>query len=285
MHEASTSLSRTGAVGRTSSGHGQLPLGSRLKPAAVTAASRSHEAPRTRQICWRSGAGCSRPPGKPRGGTLGERMERRATDQSTTALPRAGAPDTEVVPRAAVTVELPVRGAPTAVEDPRSLQGVEVPRGEGPARALRLAVVTLLVLLVLSLGALVALAAQPTWFASLRSSSGAPSNPAGSRHGGQRPRAPHGTALAPAQGTSAAISSIQPSSGSAGSTVAIVGRGMRSPNGAIVAHFGTEVAPTRCPSEERCLVTVPPAPHGSPMVPVRLQIGSGMSNALMFRYR
>jgi hypothetical protein len=205
-------------------------------------------------------------------------MKERATDPWTTTLPEVDAPDTEIERHDAVTAELPVRKPPTPVDGPHFFEPPKVPNGQSPPRALRLAVAVLFALSVLSLGALIAVAVQPAWFSTLRNTSGSPI--ASTRRG-----VPGSTKLAPSQGTGAAISSIQPSVAVAGETVAILGRGIMSPNGTIVARFGSEVAPTRCPSEERCLVTVPPEPGGSRSVPVRLQVGSGMSNALTFRYR
>jgi IPT/TIG domain len=78
------------------------------------------------------------------------------------------------------------------------------------------------------------------------------------------------------------LTSLEPDSGAAGETLILSGRGITSANGTIVATFDSRPAPTRCPSEQRCLVTVPAGLKGS--VAVRLQTESGSSNALTFHH-
>ncbi len=78
------------------------------------------------------------------------------------------------------------------------------------------------------------------------------------------------------------LSSLEPDTGAAGQTLILSGMGITSANGTIVATFDSRPAPTRCPSEQRCLVTVPAGLKGS--VNVRLQTESGRSNALTFHY-
>ncbi len=78
------------------------------------------------------------------------------------------------------------------------------------------------------------------------------------------------------------LSSLEPDTGAAGETVILSGTAFTSANGTIVATFDSRPAPTRCPSEGRCLVTVPAGLKGS--VEVRLQTESGSSNPLVFHY-
>jgi len=75
--------------------------------------------------------------------------------------------------------------------------------------------------------------------------------------------------------------SLTPAVGSAGETVTVSGSGFLSANGSIVATFGSQIAPTSCPTENQCFVTVPP---GSNSAVVRIRTESGTSNPLTFRY-
>jgi hypothetical protein len=59
--------------------------------------------------------------------------------------------------------------------------------------------------------------------------------------------------------------------------------GFASADGTIVATFDSHAAPTSCPSEQRCLVTVPPGSPGSVVVWLRTE--SGVSNSRTFDYR
>ena len=78
------------------------------------------------------------------------------------------------------------------------------------------------------------------------------------------------------------LSSLEPDTGAAGETVTLSGSAITSANGTIVATFDSRPAPTRCPSPDRCLVTVPAGLKGS--VEVRLQTELGSTNALVFHY-
>jgi hypothetical protein len=79
------------------------------------------------------------------------------------------------------------------------------------------------------------------------------------------------------------LSSLEPNTGAVGQVLTLTGSGFMSANGTIVATFNSHPAPTRCPSERLCLVTVPAGLHGS--VAVRLHTESGESNALTFHDR
>jgi hypothetical protein len=93
----------------------------------------------------------------------------------------------------------------------------------------------------------------------------------------------------PSSGTSSGgarpvIASLDPASGVPGTTVTITGSGLFSANGYVAVTFGAAVAPTRCPSEEKCLVTVPAGKAGS-TESVRVTTQSGQSNVVTFHYR
>lgn len=76
------------------------------------------------------------------------------------------------------------------------------------------------------------------------------------------------------------LSSISPRTGRPGQTVTLSGRGFFSTDGVVITTFVGHPAPTRCPTRERCLVTVPRKPSGS--YSVSLHTESGASNALSF---
>lgn len=86
-----------------------------------------------------------------------------------------------------------------------------------------------------------------------------------------------------ARGQPPRLLAIEPDTGAPGETLTLVGSGIESPNGRVVAYFGDEPAPTSCPTEARCTVTVPTAAHGT--VAVRIETEFGRSNAITFRAR
>ena len=53
----------------------------------------------------------------------------------------------------------------------------------------------------------------------------------------------------------------------------------------MVVTFDAKPTTTRCPSEQQCVVTVPPPPAGATSAEVRVRTSAGTSNALTFRYR
>lgn len=91
------------------------------------------------------------------------------------------------------------------------------------------------------------------------------------------------TPTAAAPGGPPVISSLTPSSGSAGQSVQVVGANFLSSSGQIVATFNGQVAPTSCPAQNTCTVTVPPSP-GAATVQVTITTASGTSNAVKFIY-
>lgn len=79
--------------------------------------------------------------------------------------------------------------------------------------------------------------------------------------------------------------SLEPATGHAGEQVVVVGSGLVSANGIITATFsGTETG-VRCPSEQRCIVTVPPLRKGTTAASVQIATSSGVSNSRIFTYR
>lgn len=97
------------------------------------------------------------------------------------------------------------------------------------------------------------------------------------------PRAITATTASRPKAIGPVLSSLTPDAGVAGQTVTLTGSGFTSANGTIVAMFDSRPMPTRCPSEQRCLVTVLPVLPGS--VLVRLQTESASSNTLIFHNR
>ncbi len=187
-------------------------------------------------------------------------------------------------PRAEVTAELPsvaITGArPAMRETPVVEPFPPVPRARDRPLAptgLRVLVTGMFVLLLIAIGGLMTEHLDPALFVRI-------ANVEAEQHNGPRQTVPT-TTTAPGRGTFATISSIQPSVGATGQTVVITGSDIVSPSGTIVARFGDEDAPTECPTETRCLATIPPKPPGTSSISVRLQVGSGISNAIDFVYR
>jgi hypothetical protein len=80
------------------------------------------------------------------------------------------------------------------------------------------------------------------------------------------------------------ISSLTPSSGSAGVGIVVAGANFLSSDGQIVATFNGQVAPTSCPVQDSCTVTVPPPSSGSTSALVTITTPSGTSNTMTFTY-
>jgi hypothetical protein len=81
------------------------------------------------------------------------------------------------------------------------------------------------------------------------------------------------------------LSSMTPSSGATGQQVVISGTNFVSSDGTILVYFANVVAPTSCPVENSCTVTVPALTGVPPTVPVTMTTASGTSNALTFSYQ
>jgi hypothetical protein len=79
------------------------------------------------------------------------------------------------------------------------------------------------------------------------------------------------------------IASISPASGAPGQGVQVAGSNFLSSSGQIVATFNGQVAPTSCPAQNACTVTVPPM-SGSAAAQVTITTASGTSNAVTFTY-
>ena len=78
------------------------------------------------------------------------------------------------------------------------------------------------------------------------------------------------------------ISSLSPASGSAGQSVMVSGANFLSTSGQIVATFNGQVAPTSCPAQNTCTVTVPSS--NAPSAQVVITTAGGASNAETFTY-
>ena len=79
------------------------------------------------------------------------------------------------------------------------------------------------------------------------------------------------------------ISSLSPSTGTAGQAVQVSGANFLSPDGHIVATFNGQVVPTSCPAENACTPTVPSS-SGATSVQVRITTAGGTSNSVTFTY-
>jgi hypothetical protein len=78
------------------------------------------------------------------------------------------------------------------------------------------------------------------------------------------------------------LEALSPGTGSAGQQITLSGSGFVGANGYIAATFDGVVVPTRCPTEQTCLVTAPAG--GSGEATVRLRTSAGESNALVFHF-
>jgi hypothetical protein len=78
---------------------------------------------------------------------------------------------------------------------------------------------------------------------------------------------------------------ISPSEGKAGTVLDIRGSNFYSPGGSILARFDGQPAPTACPSQTSCHVTVPTMSRPQSSVTVTITTRSGTSNALTFMYK
>jgi hypothetical protein len=80
------------------------------------------------------------------------------------------------------------------------------------------------------------------------------------------------------------IAALNPASGSAGQAIQVAGANFLSSSGQIIATFDGQVASTRCPAQNTCSVTVPPAPPGSGTAQVVITTAGGTSNTMTFTY-
>ncbi len=80
------------------------------------------------------------------------------------------------------------------------------------------------------------------------------------------------------------LSTVEPSTGDAGQTVAVTGSNFLSSSGQITADVDGQVAPVNCPDQQTCTVVIPADPGPSASVPVTITTDSGTSNALIFTY-
>jgi hypothetical protein len=79
------------------------------------------------------------------------------------------------------------------------------------------------------------------------------------------------------------ISALSPASGAAGQGIQVAGANFLSSDGQIVASFNGQVAPTSCPAQNVCTVTVPPmSAPGFALVTITTAVGT--SNAVTFTY-
>ena len=193
-------------------------------------------------------------------------------------------------------------GAPPLSRPPPEDRHPPGPTGETapPARPDRWLIGTVAVVAVLVVAAAIALIVSS-------SSSTAPPSPAAAPSG-QAPTAPtHSPSTGPRNGAAPAttpttstptpsttttvavapagppvISSLSPASGSAGQSVMVSGANFLSTSGQIVATFNGQVAPTSCPAQNTCTVTVPSS--NAPSAQVVITTAGGASNAETFTY-
>ncbi|MGH9169439.1 MAG: IPT/TIG domain-containing protein [Acidimicrobiales bacterium] len=81
------------------------------------------------------------------------------------------------------------------------------------------------------------------------------------------------------------LSLVAPSRGGTGTVLVIRGTNFYSPGGIVLARFDGEPAPTQCPNQNMCKVTVPQLSHAPGTLALTITTQSGTSNALSFLYR
>jgi len=80
------------------------------------------------------------------------------------------------------------------------------------------------------------------------------------------------------------LSSLEPSSGTAGQVLIVTGTDLLSPSGQITAQFGGETAVIACPMSTSCLMEVPASSGTSASASVTVTTDGGTSNPLTFTY-
>ena len=80
------------------------------------------------------------------------------------------------------------------------------------------------------------------------------------------------------------LSALSPSTGAAGQSVIVSGTNFISADGVVQARFGGQLAPTACPVQTSCTVTVPTMTGSPTSVPVTVTTAGGTSNALTFTF-
>lgn len=111
---------------------------------------------------------------------------------------------------------------------------------------------------------------------------------------GSIPSASTPAPAAAAPGGAPTISGLSPASGPAGTTVTLTGNGFFSASGVVTVLFGQVQAPVSCPTQQSCVVTVPPQPapaspttggaSASRTVAVTVATDSGRSAPANFSY-
>jgi len=81
------------------------------------------------------------------------------------------------------------------------------------------------------------------------------------------------------------ITALSPSAASAGAQITVVGVDFFASDGSITATIAGAAVPTVCPTEERCIVTVPVGRVGASAAPLVIHTPSGHSNAVTLHYR
>ncbi|MGH9108899.1 MAG: IPT/TIG domain-containing protein [Acidimicrobiales bacterium] len=98
------------------------------------------------------------------------------------------------------------------------------------------------------------------------------------------PPATTATTAPPPAGPAPQITSISPSAGGPGQSVVVSGSGLFSSDGHVTAFIGGTSAPTACPSQASCTVTVPDLGASAGPVPLTITTAGGTSNAVPFGY-
>ena len=103
----------------------------------------------------------------------------------------------------------------------------------------------------------------------------------GAPAGSQPAQQPGGPALASG---APQLDAVTPDAGVAGQKVTVTGDGLFSTDGQVQALVDGQDAPTDCPAQTTCQVTIPDLGGGTGSVPLTVSTAAGASNALTFSY-
>jgi hypothetical protein len=86
------------------------------------------------------------------------------------------------------------------------------------------------------------------------------------------------------EGAAPVLTTLNPSTGGDGQAVTVSGLNFMSTNGQVVAQIGGQVAPTSCPVQTSCTVTVPNLGPSARSVQMTISTEAGTSMPVTFQY-
>ena len=89
----------------------------------------------------------------------------------------------------------------------------------------------------------------------------------------------------PVSDSAPALTTLDPSGGTAGQVLVINGTNLLSPSGTITAQFGGQTTTIACPQSTSCLIEVPSTDGATGTAQVTVTTDGGTSNPLTFTYQ